>query len=314
MRRNGKEPSITTVNGGVVRGVGEFALSPNDRYVALAIEENDGQQDVWIVDLEKKITDRLTNHQANDYHPFWSADGQWVYFKSNRHDGQTELWRKRAHSFESNAEFVWSNDGQDFWPSSLSRDGSHMTYSVLNENWDLWTIRLDQEHPQKRILKGSSANEGWNAVSPDGKWFAYSSDFSSATPGRSELYVVPFENPDMPPDRITRDGGSVLAWSSNGDRLFYRHGDGHHQPIYSIDFNVENGVISMSEPQEFLAHTNSSFWWQVDSKGERVLLIEKEQEADDQENNGLDDDHNLVRVVSNFFTVLNEKAPPAKAK
>ena len=59
------------------------------------------------------------------------------------------------------------------------------------------------------------------ALSPDGRWIAYVSDAS----GREEIYVRPFPG-DGAPVAISNGGGTEPVWSRNGERLYYRTGEG----------------------------------------------------------------------------------------
>jgi hypothetical protein len=72
-------------------------------------------------------------------------------------------------------------------------------------------------------LVTSPARETTPALSPDGKWLAYSSDES----GTFEIYIRPF--PDVATARwqVSTAGGSAPLWSHSGKEIFFRnkHGD-----------------------------------------------------------------------------------------
>ena len=186
-----------------------------------------------------------------------------------------------------------------------------MTYATfIDENWDLWTVDLDQADSVRRPLKGSSAHEGWNAVSPDAKWLAY----GSTTTGRMELYVAPFADPDRKTLRITADGGEEMKWSASGDRLFFV--PSRYQPdrsIWSVDVSIENDAIATSAPQTFMALPSRIRGWDVDAKGKRIL-VSHDEEREAVVHEGIESSHNVVHVISNFFTELNEKCPPTGTK
>jgi len=307
LHADGSEETAATVEGRISR----FDLSPDDRYVAMAVEDADDQQDIWVIDLERsELPIRFTNNEADDTWPFWSTDGEWIYFMSDRRDSRPGLWKKRADSPESDAEFVYEHEGLYFWPGSLSEEGNHMTYATHIETWDLWTVDLDQDDPTKRLLKGTSAEEGWNAVSPDARWLAY----HSTTTGRSELYVAPFADPDSKTRRITADGGREMKWSASGDRLFFRGStSGSDEHIWSVDVSATNDAINTSVPQTFVTLPSGLRGWDVDAKGERIL-VSHDEKKDAVRPEGIESSHNVVHVISNFFTELNEKCPPTGAK
>jgi hypothetical protein len=303
---NGSEETAATVE----ERIHTFDLSPDDRYVAMGVEDADDQQDIWVIDLERKLPIHFTNNEADDTWPFWSTDGQWIYFMSDRRDSGPGLWKKRADSPESNAEFVYEHEGLTFYPGSLSSEGNHMTYATNIETWDLWTVDLDQDNPTRRPLKGSSAQEGWNAVSPDARWLAY----HSTTTGRSELYVAPFADPDRKTHRITADGGGAMKWSASGDRLFFsRRLNLPNRSIWSVDVSIENEAITTDDPQTFVTLTSKIDGWDVDAKGKRIL-VSHDEEREAVRHEGIESSHNVVHVISNFFTELNEKCPPTGTK
>ena len=64
------------------------------------------------------------------------------------------------------------------------------------------------------------------AVSPNGRWVAYTSDES----GRAEIYVVPFRPPGPAAGgkwQVSIEGGIYPVWSRRGRELFFRSGDRH---------------------------------------------------------------------------------------
>jgi dipeptidyl aminopeptidase/acylaminoacyl peptidase len=270
----------------------------------LTDEESD-RRDVWILDLEQNLRIRFTTNEAEDGAPFWSADGAWIYFMSDR-DGRPRLWKKRAGSPDSDPEPVMEHEEKMFYPNSLSGDGRHLTYSLPDPSWDIWAVELDQADPVKRLLKGTSAQEGWNAVSPDGKWLAYTSNRS----GRMELYLAPFDDPDNWQKAVSRSGSTTVKWDSTGDRLFYSDPtDQLERRIWSVDISVVNGAVTLDEPREFVTLPGNAWIWDLDSAGERVLFVARERSGNGSEAMGADGEHCVVHVVSNFFTVLNQKAP-----
>ena len=72
--------------GATVGGIGVYEnprLSPDGRFLAVS-RKAAGQQDIWIIDLERDVSTRLTTHPAVENFPAWSPDGSRVIFTSDR--------------------------------------------------------------------------------------------------------------------------------------------------------------------------------------------------------------------------------------
>ena len=61
------------------------------------------------------------------------------------------------------------------------------------------------------------------ALSPDGRWLAYTSNET----GQFEIYVVPFPNTSAAKWAVSTRGGTEPHWSHSGSELFYRDGSGN---------------------------------------------------------------------------------------
>jgi hypothetical protein len=66
----------------------EIALSPDARHLALSIEDPiNGFDDVWVRDLERGVSTRLTFDRTQETGPVWSADGTRIFYSSDRQGG-----------------------------------------------------------------------------------------------------------------------------------------------------------------------------------------------------------------------------------
>jgi serine/threonine-protein kinase len=83
---------------------------------------------------------------------------------------------------------------------------------------DIWILPLEGERTPRPIVV-TPAIELFPAVSPDGRWLAYTSTESR----REEVYVQPFPGGGHK-WAVSKDGGSQPVWSANGRELFYRSG------------------------------------------------------------------------------------------
>ncbi|MFI3281664.1 MAG: S9 family peptidase [Rikenellaceae bacterium] len=63
------------------------------------MEENRGVTAIYLEDVATKSVAQLTNHDSNSLSPQWSADGQKIYFLSNR-SGSMQVWSMSAEGKE----------------------------------------------------------------------------------------------------------------------------------------------------------------------------------------------------------------------
>ncbi len=61
-----------------------FAFSPDSRWIVYAKETSNGQPAIWVYNIEDTKSIQLTDHTFNDFAPVFSADGNYIFFLSNR--------------------------------------------------------------------------------------------------------------------------------------------------------------------------------------------------------------------------------------
>ena len=196
--------------------VGSFsfpALSPDGTRLAFG-----SQGDVWIKRLGATPPARLTLDEGENFRPAWTPDGDSVLL-----DDDTQLWTRRA---DGGGQAVLTTTNERGITAPLwSPDGQWLVYRTnvnLAGRSDILAIRPGQDS-MPRELVATEFREMSPAISPDGRWLAYSSDET----GRSEVYVVPFPNPEVGGMwRVSQAGGDVPRWSRSGRELFYHGGRG----------------------------------------------------------------------------------------
>ena len=110
-----------------------------------------------------------------------------------------------------------------YHPHGWSVNGRDLI-AVLNSysptNWDILRIPLDDKENAQPILRTASA-EGMTgaALSPDGRWLAY----TSSVTGQLEVWVQPYPGPGVPV-RVSPNGGADPVWAKNSRELFYLEG------------------------------------------------------------------------------------------
>ncbi|MEQ1761254.1 MAG: protein kinase [Vicinamibacterales bacterium] len=216
-------------SGNVVRAAGEpddvLALNPSLSFDGrrLALQRNvNGNWDIWLLDMELGVLNRLTSNPGTDTRPAWSADGTHVVYSSSR-DGVIGLYQQVPAASER-AELLLANaSSPDF-----SRDGQFVLFS-RNAGSDLWGAPLTRDRTPFPVAQ-TPFQERNGQLSPDGTWIAYESDES----GRSEVYVRPFRGPGGA-RQITAGGGGQVRWGRDGRELFYLAPDGR---LMAVSFQV----------------------------------------------------------------------------
>jgi serine/threonine-protein kinase len=186
--------------------------SPDGRHIAVDFSYQ-GSRDVWTLDLRQNTLTRLTF--ANDGHdPVWSPDGRTVAYASAPAGVVGVFLQKADGSGVSERFFVgdlpmtagaFTSGGNQILTIPLGRDGS----------WDIGTVS-NPDAPESAALLVTPFNEGWPALSPDGRWLAYGSDES----GQLEVYVRPYPGPGAKV-LVSQNGGREPVWSRDGRELYY---------------------------------------------------------------------------------------------
>ena len=115
--------------GGAARA---FDVRPDGgKVVFTALTE--GQEDLWLANLDGTSAERLTNDHFFEYLPLWSGDGGSVIFQSNR-GGQTDLWQVTLAS--KRFERLTSSETVEE-PESTTPDGTVVSYRHLSRNANL---------------------------------------------------------------------------------------------------------------------------------------------------------------------------------
>jgi dipeptidyl aminopeptidase/acylaminoacyl peptidase len=130
-----------------------LALSPDERRVAVsrANPENTPNWDVWLLDLERNMSTRLTYQNARTMFPVWSADGSSVIFDAIR-DGAVNLYLKSASGAGDQDLLLKSTNGS---ATSSSRDGRFLLFTVENPETksDLWVLPLQGDRKPTPFLR-----------------------------------------------------------------------------------------------------------------------------------------------------------------
>jgi serine/threonine-protein kinase len=199
--------------------INSVALSPDGKALAVGLDR-DGKEDIWIKQLPAGPFSRITFGDTAHVRPSWSADGRSVVYIGDRGGVGAGLpYARRADG--TGAARALLHSSFNFGQALESPDGRWMVFRRSGSeqgSGDIHAMRVGDTTLVPLVT--TAAAEGNPALSPGGRWLAYSSDES----GTTEVYVRPF--PDVASARwqVSTTGGTQPLWANSGRALFYRNG------------------------------------------------------------------------------------------
>jgi len=249
---------------------GELALSPDGSRVVAFRRDNLGEN-LWLIDVARGASARLTTDPANHSWPVWSADGKQILFGSNRSGGsQFDLYRKPAGV--SGEEELLLKDESWKVPSDWSRDGRFALFtSRTTDGEDIWVLPMGEGDRKPRKYLATRFRERNGVFSADGRWVAYESEIS----GRAEIYVSPFPDPGAAPAvLVSTGGGSFPRWRRDGRELYYLSPDTKIMAVEVIpgpSFKVSAPKVLFDVP-DFTFASDVARSWDVNADGQHFLV------------------------------------------
>ncbi|HSR06836.1 MAG TPA: protein kinase [Bryobacteraceae bacterium] len=258
---------------GTLGGMGSYgnaAISPDGaRVAAVQYDTQLGNSNIWVMDIARGTSTRLTFNQGSDDNPVWSPDGKTIAYRSN-HGGHADLYQKPADG--SGEERLLLKSDQDKTPTSWSHDGRFLLYASVDIKTrdDLWVLPVDGVQKPYPFLR-TEFREGAGSFSPDGRWIAYASDES----GSPEIYVRPFSPTASGGSAsggkwLVSNGDGVLPrWRGDGKELFYIALSQFQQMAVDVtaDKTFQAGV-----PRRLFTAPQFLFSYSVSSDGKRFLF------------------------------------------
>ena len=260
--RAGKEISEV----GKPLGVNTCALSPDGTRLAMSIRDaKSGRSDIWIRDLERGVTSRLTFDPKDEFAPVWSKDGKSVIFASDR-DGTNGIYEKSA-SGTGPTKKIWTSQDRII-PGGLSPDGRFLAVNRWTQGTvQTWILPMAGSKKPYAFLHASFP-EGMPVFSPDGHYMAYVSNET----GRFEIYVRRFPGPSGK-WQVSAEGGIDPQWSADGRTIYFRSLNSKLMaaPV-TPGAGFQAGVPMALFTAEFTAGTGVD-QYQVSRDGKKILVI-----------------------------------------
>ncbi len=219
------------------------------------LEANRGRTDLWLVGADGEGLRRLTTHSAGDFNPRWSADGESIFFLSDRSDS-SQVWRILVNGGEARQVTDLPLDVSSL---GVSPDGERLVIS-MDVFVDCDTVQCTRDRLdgiEKRKASGRIYERlfirHWDTWK-DGR--------------RSHLLAVPVEGGEtvdlmkgMDADCPTKPFGGPedYAFTPGGEGVVFSARDVGPQEAWSTDFDLYHSPIDGSAPPRCLTTTNEAW-------------------------------------------------------
>jgi Tol biopolymer transport system component len=251
-----------------------IALSPDGRHAAMTRENklNRSDQDLWIVDVARNTTSRLTSDPFPESVPGWLADSQTVVYAAGHDDADVRAMPLNGGPPQTllkhgDREGVIVNPLLTSF--SASRDGAWLALSMDTRGpsrSDIWVFGVRDPRSLAPLIQ-QDFEQRQPMFSPDRQWLAYVSNEA----GADDVFVrrltwPPAAVPTLgAATRVSRSGGRSPRWRGDSRELFFQSPEGEVMAVSVVD-----GTIG--EPAALFSARGALADWGVTSDGQRFLL------------------------------------------
>ena len=266
----------------------ELRWSPDGTNIAIISRDKERvRRRLWRLDVDRKNLVPLPSGEAWKGGVGWTQDGKELTMTLLGSDGKWDIGRRGSRPADSWAP-MFSEDSSLGWPEGVSTmtanwsaDGSVMVFARQEHEgkWELWLLRSGQGEEPRPFLEAATDLRA-PAVSPDGRWVAFSTDES----GTREVYVAPLgsDHPNREMVRISDLGGRDPVWARDGTELFFEDLEGHLMtvPVASARpvadaFGVPTVLLDLVE---LGLVTNPSHSYDISPDGSRFVFTRRDED------------------------------------
>jgi Tol biopolymer transport system component/predicted Ser/Thr protein kinase len=250
----------------------ELALSPDGTRVAEGRSDDAGKWVVWMLDVTRGASTRLTFEGGGAGNATWSPDGAEIVYAPDGGNSR-DLYRKPASGAGQGELLVHSEETKT--PQDWSRDGRFLLFLQREKNTgtDLWALPMQGDRKPFPYLTTPFAKTQAR-FSPDGRWVVYTSIES----GIKEVYVQPFPAASGGKWPVSSGGGSQPRWSRDGKELFYFAPD---SSLMEVSVGAGGGTFEPGVPKALFrapvlggsgGAPNVAWRWDISPDGKRFLM------------------------------------------
>lgn len=248
------------------------AVSPDGRFVAVPkAEESLDFYTMLVMDIEGGAARRIDSGLC--FYPRWLADGRLNYWRLTPNE-KAELMICDPQS--SAAPTVIREDLHPYYDwVTFTPDSRFMLYTRAEsleqpETCDIYLLDLAEADSAARPYMATENYEGEAAVSPDGKWIA----FTGARGDVPYVFLSPFDSDSPPkPVRVAEFASMAPFWSADSKFLFF-HRDSSYD-VMEVALETE-GELRFNQPRRIIDGLDiDQGYVAAMPDGERFMFIDK---------------------------------------
>jgi len=214
-------------------------VSPDGKRLAVVAYESAQNSDIWLHDLRRGGTTRLT-YDGSNAAPVWSADSKRITFSSWRHGFLSNIYRMPVDGSGEPERLTESEMLQVALSSSADgKRNALFEISLQDSIFGISIMNQDGTQLEKPSFRQGAFFDVEPNFSPDGNWIAFTSERS----GGWEVYVAPYPGRGQI-ELVSTDGGSQPVWDPDGDAIYFRKG----KDLYKADLDI-NGTVEVDKPE-----------------------------------------------------------------
>ena len=251
------------------------ALSPDGRHVAARRDDqqNRSAHDLWLIDVQRNTTRRLTSDGFAESVPAWTPDSQSLVYASGAESAEIQdrpLDGGQARTLVSSRELEGVRVNPLFATTSVGAGGEWLAYSGETRGAtrsDIWMIRMGPTGERPTPIVVDEFDQTQPALAPNGAWLAYVSNES----GVSQVMMRPLRfGADGVASAggataVSRGGGQSPRWRADGKELYFRATDGGVMA-------AAVGAGTIGTPARLFTIQGALAEWGVASNGERFVF------------------------------------------
>ncbi len=202
-------------------------FSPDGHHIAFVRNGPTGGGDIFVLDVDRGTSRRLTHRHARIHGLDWSPDGTALIFASH-HPGMARLWRVGL-----DGGFLEQISTTARGILGLTTASGRLVFQEKSSEDDIYQIELNRAvDTVPRMVASSTQWDGEPSLSPDGTRLA----FASSRLGNVDLWIA--DSSGANPYRLTTMGDVPLArprWSPDGLTLAFNASIDGIESIYKVD-------------------------------------------------------------------------------